>query len=75
MGTLNIGTWSSKCEECGKGADPSEKTHDTILGYGAKNEVGCGVEWTHVTTGYAGNEKLVGLMRPDLTCVGMFDIP
>jgi hypothetical protein len=66
---LVINTWSSTCGACGKPADPHEKYHDTLLGYGPDNgEPGCGVKWEFVDTDYVGGgvaEAAKG-MRPDL---------
>lgn len=73
MATLEIGTWSSKCLECNGGADPNEKTHKTLMGYGVKEgEKGCGVKWDTVTTGYVNLEKRVQQMRPDLKFVSVW---
>lgn len=69
IATLHIGGWSSRCGVCGKSCNPSSKTHDVLLGYGEENGTpGCGVEWTHVASDYAGTdiEKRVQEMRPDL---------
>lgn len=64
---LDIGTWSSKCLACGKGADPAEECHDRRLGYRSKvGEKGCGKKFTHVTTDYLHAVDLVKSMRPDL---------
>ena len=66
--TLEIGTWHSFCRNCGKGANPDEKSHKTVLGYGEQGK-GCGIKWTQVTTGYAGLKERVKEMRPDLKYV------
>jgi len=59
---------STKCSVCGKGADYNEKTHKTVLGWGSDLGEGCGVRWTHITTGYIGGgiEEATRAMRPDL---------
>jgi hypothetical protein len=63
---------STKCSVCGKGADYKEKTHRTVLGYGSDLGEGCGVLWTHITTGYIGGgiEDATRALRPDLIFVG-----
>jgi hypothetical protein len=70
--TVVISTWSAKCNACGHQCDYAEKTHQTIRGYGAKPEdVGCGIEWKYVGTGYAGKhmEEATKACRPDLIYV------
>lgn len=67
---LIIGRTTSWCGYCGRDADPTEKGHYTLLGFGQQNgEPGCQVVWTMVTPdGYgAGIEEAVRAMRPDLT--------
>lgn len=68
--TLIIDTWNSSCGNCGKGANPEEASHDTVLGYGVKNEKGCGVKWKYVSSNYSGMGKAfyenIRKMRPDL---------
>lgn len=71
---LLIGSSSSDCGMCGKGANPYAKTHDRIMAYGPNNgEPGCGVEWTQVTSFYYGVEDIVKQMRPDLEYVTVLD--
>lgn len=74
MATLIIGTWSSKCENCGKSCDPHEKTHETCLGWSEKERAqkGCGVTYTHVTTYYTHLLKTAQRMRPDLIFINPF---
>lgn len=66
--TLNIGTWSSRCENCGKGCDPYLKTHEINLSWSKEinGTPGCEVEFTHVTTDYLNLRENIKLMRPDL---------
>jgi hypothetical protein len=73
LNILNVGTWRSKCESCGKECSPHEKYHETNLGY-AKNipQPGCGVEFTHITTDYTNLGKIVAKMRPDLIFIDRF---
>jgi len=70
--TLIINRSSSKCSVCGKGADPNDKQHIKVLGYGDNLGEGCGVTWTHVRTDYVGPhvEEATREMRPDLIFVG-----
>lgn len=73
--TLIISGWSSRCNACRKGANPYDKTHTTVLGYGvSEGEVGCGVRWTHVASDMAlpKGENMVAAMRPDLKFVSAF---
>lgn len=70
--TLLVGSYSSYCNNCGLSANPSEKTHSILLGYGPTNgDPGCGIEWTHVFSEYAGTEaeEATKEMRPDLEFV------
>jgi len=74
--TLIINRCDSKCGNCGLGASPREKRHDTTLGYYASDAVKpepCHIEWTKVTTDYTGSEmeRSVRSMRPDLEWVGI----
>lgn len=63
--TLIVGTWSSKCGNCGRGCDPSEKSHETLLGHGVEpGERGCGVIFEYISSEYTGLD-LTGC-RPDL---------
>lgn len=67
--TLIIDPNESRCNACGGGADPSQKSHDSLLGWPpVSHEQGCGVVWTHVTSNYAGEDQTerVQQMRPDL---------
>lgn len=66
---LSIQGWSSKCLNCGAGANPEEKVHDTVLGYGVEpGTKGCGIEWEKVTCEFGNNleAKAAGELRPDL---------
>jgi hypothetical protein len=50
MATIEIGSFSSKCGNCGKSASPSDDGHTTIYGYGPENgSPGCGEPWTAVS--------------------------
>lgn len=72
---LIVDRFSSKCGVCGKGANPDEKTHETVLGYAPPEMLGegCGAEWTHIEADcvYPGIEKRLAEMRPDLIVIGM----
>lgn len=75
MATLIIDPWNSVCGVCRKGATWREETHDTVLGYFAKDHVpepGCGARWTHVGTSYGGGEFEAAARecRPDLEWAG-----
>lgn len=78
---LIVGPTSSKCGNCGKGANPRETTHDTVLGYFAQGfdpGPGCGVEWSLLTSDYMNFEGLFEAtkkLRPDLRWIdpGGFD--
>ena len=65
---LFIDRSTSSCGSCHKETLPDGKTHDVVSGY-AGGAAGCGVEWTHVSTHYAGDpgsEEGCREMRPDL---------
>lgn len=68
--TLIIDRWYSRCNNCGFDCDPYEKEHLTNLGYDEeiRKTPGCGVKWTHITSGYIGFgvENSIMAMRPDL---------
>jgi hypothetical protein len=68
---LVINRSDSKCGACGRGADPHERSHDTILEWGDKG-AGCGVLWRHLDSDYrgAGIPEAAMAMRPDLTWIG-----
>lgn len=73
MATLFVNRSDAYCGECSLGADPSDLSHDLILGYGRKNRKGCGVTWESISTDYATTLPLVEAikkMRPDLTYIG-----
>ena len=72
---LLIGSSSSDCGMCGKGADPYAKRHLKTMGYGPQGP-GCGVEWVMVSTTYhaPGIKEAIKAMRPDLTLVSLVDI-
>lgn len=68
---LVVGDWDSWCADCGKGADPDEKTHTRVLGH-TWGETGCGVTWTHVAQAVdsSGSSRPIREeMRPDLVWV------
>jgi hypothetical protein len=64
---LSIGTFSSECLACGKGADLNEESHETAMGYGVKpGTKGCGKKYTHVTSMYSHLGSYTKALRPDL---------
>jgi hypothetical protein len=72
---LIVGTDSSKCGACGRGAFPTDKQHTTLAGYrDAGKPSDCGVVWRYVTSDYAGQhmEDACRGMRPDLEWRPMF---
>lgn len=46
MTKLLMDRFASKCENCGKGADPSETGHYTVIAYINGGTPGCGEMWT-----------------------------
>ena len=74
MAVLIVGTWRSFCNACGEGADPNEKTHDTVLEYSPKTgRPGCGETFTELGSDYCDSDGLYDMikaMRPDLPFVG-----
>ena len=70
--TLYINRWDSRCGNCGWGADPCEKSHETLLpGYSSVHpEQGCGMVWTKVASDYAGMKAPLSAWRPDLEWSG-----
>jgi len=71
--TLVINRTSSYCGNCGRGADPREKTHEKVIGYFPKDhlpEPGCHTRWVLVTSEYGPEMEGPTLkMRPDLVWV------
>lgn len=61
---LLIGMWSSRCQACGRNADPNETHH---LMENMEGE-GCGLRFTAVGSNYRGGgiERGAQEMRPDL---------
>jgi hypothetical protein len=61
---LLIGTWSSRCQACGRNADPNETHHlmENMVGEG------CGLRFTAVGSNYRniGEREFTKEMRPDL---------
>lgn len=77
MDVLIIGSWSSRCGTCGKDADPHQRIHAVLLGYGSQNgQPGCMVEWDAVTSEYdaPNNVAAVKAMRPDLRYVDYSEV-
>jgi hypothetical protein len=75
VATLYINKSESRCGNCGKGADPYEESHITLLGWFATNDKmhGCGAVFDMVDSDYVGMPGLVKSikdMRPDLPYVG-----
>lgn len=71
-GILVINRSSSTCGDCGRGADPNEKSHKTIIEYSPDTgSKGCGAKWTKVSSDYSGkdNKRRTMEMRPDLEWV------
>lgn len=68
--TLLVGTFSTQCSECGRGASWHDETHERCLGYGDQPP-GCGVRWTHITSTYlsAGIDEHLASERPDLILI------
>ena len=67
--TLYINPNSSHCGKCGKGCDPNQVRHVSVLGWGDHSqEVGCNTLWKYVSTEYMGkrDEEATKEMRPDL---------
>ena len=71
MAILFINRTDSECGNCRKGADPYEKAHDSVLGWGPTMP-GCGETFTAVGSHYRGEgmEEAVRRMRPDLPWTG-----
>jgi hypothetical protein len=70
---LFINKSDSFCGSCGRPANPSEETHETVWSFGGLRDdkwaqVGCGVKWKYVGSEYVGGgiEEAVRNMRPDL---------
>ena len=76
-GTLVINRFDSKCGNCGKGALPSQVTHDHIVGMHRGREEGCHVVFTHVTSDYIGPgvEGMCKTVRPDLEWIQQPEFP
>lgn len=76
--TLLVGSSSTECNNCGKGANPHDKTHDLQYFYGPESGKlpGCGIEWKFITPTYMGEvaNRAVREMRPDLQFIGL-DLP
>lgn len=74
MKILIINRSNSKCGSCHRPADYGEKCHQAPMGW--QQETGCGVEYTHVTTAYAGGgiEERVQQLRPDLEWIDWVDV-
>lgn len=71
MVTLYINKSESRCGGCGKGADPYEESHITLVGWAAVNDKmkGCGADYTDVSSDYRyfpGLAEAIQAMRPDL---------
>lgn len=66
-GTLLVGTYSSACNNCWRGASTESKTHERAISYGY-DEPGCGIEFTHIKSTYVGEQmaKATRDLRPDL---------
>jgi hypothetical protein len=69
-GTIILLFANSKCNACGRGCDPEEKSHITWLRSGGPRK-GCGIEFTHVWTGSTNpvTKLLATRMRPDLVYI------
>jgi hypothetical protein len=75
MVTLFIDKSDSTCGGCGKGADPYEESHITLLGWHAVNDnmKGCGAIYDAVDSNYnwlGDMEQRIREMRPDLPWLG-----
>jgi hypothetical protein len=75
MATLYIDKSDSTCGACGKGADPYEESHITLVGWHAINgqTKGCGAVYDAVSSHYSflgGLEERIEEMRPDLPWLG-----
>lgn len=66
--TLLVGRNDSSCNNCGKGANPLDKTHDFQYFYGPESGElpACGIEWKFIMPMYIGTEKETAALRPDL---------
>jgi hypothetical protein len=67
--TLYINRSDSVCGSCGRGCDPYELKHDTILEYSGGGE-GCHAPYKYLASDYAGMQDACQDMRPDLEWVG-----
>lgn len=75
MTTLYINKSESRCGACNGGAEPTEESHITLLGWSAVNDrmKGCGAQFDAVSSDYVGLPGLVEAiknMRPDLPYIG-----
>lgn len=68
MATLIVNDSASRCGNCGKGADPIEARHATVLDY--QPGIGCGVRFTEIGTENPTLVEGVRNMRPDLVFIG-----
>jgi hypothetical protein len=67
---LTINRFDSHCNACGRGADPMETHHTTVLQYAPDPPPGCGARFIAVTSDYLGMREACTAMRPDLPWVG-----
>jgi hypothetical protein len=72
---LYINKSESRCGACGLGCDPTELTHETLLGYAAINDAmeGCHARFVATDSDYVGMPGLpeaIEKMRPDLPYIG-----
>lgn len=66
-----IDNFHSRCGACGRGADPMEPTHATVVG--SERTAGCGVRWTKITSSYFGTreQEVAQRLRPDLQWIDL----
>lgn len=68
MATLIVNESVSRCGNCGKGADPIEQRHASVLDF--TPGIGCGVRFTEIGTENVSLIEGVRNMRPDLVFIG-----
>lgn len=69
--TIIVNAWSSTCGACGQGANPEEKSHQTVLSLHTGNTPGCGTAFHYAASKYTSDKEYLSEQFPHYTWVGV----
>jgi len=71
--TLLLGSSLTACSRCWQPADPSERTHTTVLARNRARPAGCGARFDSISGDGAAPARILRQIRPDLEVLDALD--